>query len=123
MSAGKDASGSKNDIQQKGSTQTYLQRYTLIGALGLSTADEDVDGNDGRIHKTAEQPKQEQSEEEALEDWADLIKQASRQNELTGLYLKNKKTVDGWDRLKAMFKDREIELKKSIANPKTVVLP
>lgn len=53
MSAGKDASGGKNEIQQRGSTITYLQRYTLIAALGLSTADED---NDGRsIEPTKEQ--------------------------------------------------------------------
>jgi hypothetical protein len=45
MRAGKDSSGNKNDIQSIGSTRTYLQRYTLIGGLGLSTADEDNDGN------------------------------------------------------------------------------
>lgn len=39
-----DDSGAKNQIQQRGSTLTYLQRYTLIGALGLSSADEDDDG-------------------------------------------------------------------------------
>lgn len=50
MTAEKDASGSKNSIQQIGSTMTYLQRYTLIGALGISSADQDVD---------AEQPKKE----------------------------------------------------------------
>lgn len=44
MSGAKDASGGKNEIQQRGSTITYLQRYTLIAALGLSTADEDNDG-------------------------------------------------------------------------------
>lgn len=44
MSAIKDASGGKNDIQQRGSAITYLQRYTLIAALGISTADEDNDG-------------------------------------------------------------------------------
>ncbi len=44
MSGAPDGSGSKNMIQQRGSTITYLQRYTLIGALGLTTADEDVDG-------------------------------------------------------------------------------
>ena len=43
MSAGKDTSGSKNEIQSRGSTITYLQRYTLIAALGISTADEDTD--------------------------------------------------------------------------------
>lgn len=44
MSGAPDGSGSKNDIQKRGSTITYLQRYTLIGALGLTTADDDVDG-------------------------------------------------------------------------------
>lgn len=44
MSATKDESGGKNEIQQRGSSITYLQRYTLIAALGISTADEDIDG-------------------------------------------------------------------------------
>lgn len=45
MSGAADQSGSKNAIQASGSTITYLQRYTLIGALGLTTADEDNDGS------------------------------------------------------------------------------
>ena len=44
MDAVPDTSGSKNVIQARGSTVSYLQRYTLIGALGLLTADKDVDG-------------------------------------------------------------------------------
>ena len=52
MTAAKDTTGKKNDIQSIGSTRQYLQRYTLIGVLGLSTADED---NDGR---TSEKPKE-----------------------------------------------------------------
>lgn len=32
-----------NTIQQRGAVITYLQRYTLIGALGLTTADADID--------------------------------------------------------------------------------
>jgi ERF superfamily len=47
MAAAPDASGSKNVIQQRGSTITYLQRYTLIGALGLATADDDIDARLG----------------------------------------------------------------------------
>lgn len=43
MSARKDESGNKNEIQARGSTITYLQRYTLIASLGISTADEDTD--------------------------------------------------------------------------------
>jgi len=44
MTAEKDTSGNKNSIQSIGSTMTYLQRYTIIGALGIATADEDADG-------------------------------------------------------------------------------
>ena len=47
MKANPDTSGSKNIIQAIGSTVTYLQRYTLLGALGISTADEDIDGRLG----------------------------------------------------------------------------
>jgi hypothetical protein len=45
LSAGPDASGSKNSIQAIGSTVTYLQRYTLLSALGLATGIIDDDGN------------------------------------------------------------------------------
>lgn len=41
-----DDSGSKNLIQQVGSTVTYLQRYTLLAATGLATAED----NDGGTH-------------------------------------------------------------------------
>lgn len=44
MTANPDVSGSKNPIQARGSAIEYLKRYTLIGALGISTADSDIDG-------------------------------------------------------------------------------
>lgn len=44
MSALPDDSGAKNQIQQRGSSVSYLQRYTLIGGLGITTADSDDDG-------------------------------------------------------------------------------
>jgi hypothetical protein len=47
MTGAPDTSGSKNSIQSRGSTVSYLQRYSLIGALGLTTADEDMDA---RLH-------------------------------------------------------------------------
>lgn len=47
MEADADTTGSKNAVQAIGSTVTYLQRYTLIGALGIATADEDMDGRIG----------------------------------------------------------------------------
>lgn len=51
MEASADVSGGKSQIQAKGSTITYLQRYTLIGALGLTTADEDIDGRGTKMPK------------------------------------------------------------------------
>ena len=44
MTAGADTSGSKNAIQGIASTVTYLSRYTLTSALGIATADADMDG-------------------------------------------------------------------------------
>lgn len=41
---GVDTSGNKNAIQGVGSAVTYLQRYTLKAALGLSAAEVDNDG-------------------------------------------------------------------------------
>lgn len=39
-----DHTGNKNDIQSIGSARSYAERYTLKGVLGLTTADEDNDG-------------------------------------------------------------------------------
>lgn len=48
LSGPADSSGSKNAIQAIGSTLTYLQRYTLIQALGLAAADDDDGANHGK---------------------------------------------------------------------------
>ncbi|MBV9181374.1 MAG: ERF family protein [Acidobacteria bacterium] len=39
-----DPSGSKNPVQAIASTVSYLQRYTLLAAVGLAAADQDTDG-------------------------------------------------------------------------------
>jgi len=45
-----DSSGAKNNIQAIGSTVTYLQRYTLLSALGLAVDGQDKDAtNVGNI--------------------------------------------------------------------------
>lgn len=51
LSGPADTSGSKNSVQAIGSTLTYLQRYSLVQALGLAVS-EDRDGNAPR--KTGE---------------------------------------------------------------------
>ena len=53
LECGYDTSGNKNAIQSIGSAATYLERYTLKLALGLSAADKDDDG------KATSEPEQE----------------------------------------------------------------
>lgn len=48
LSAGADKTGNKNDIQAIGSALTYLQRYSLMLALGLSAANDDDGKSAGR---------------------------------------------------------------------------
>lgn len=120
MEAGKDDSGAKNNIQQKGSTQTYLQRYTLIGALGLSTADGDNDGNNGT---PPGENKKELSEAEIMELWKSQIERVSTKIELKGLYLKNKKVVDSNEKIKDIFKEKEDELNSNRPNNNKITMP
>jgi hypothetical protein len=47
LKAGADTSGSKNAIQAIGSTVTYLQRYTLLAAVGMATGGDDDGGASG----------------------------------------------------------------------------
>jgi hypothetical protein len=116
MEAEKDDSGGKNKIQQSGSTATYLQRYTLIGALGLSTADED---NDGR-GAPASQPQPEQTEEDFLDQWQQSVNECKTRIALTNLYLKNQKSVDGNAKVQAIFKARQEQL-PAVNNQKPVL--
>lgn len=104
MESVKDSSGAKNAIQQTGSTQTYLQRYTLIGALGLSTAEQDNDA------KTSE-PKVTELTKEELAQWEESIKEVKNKSDLTKLYTKNKKTVDLTPAIQALMKAKQDELK------------
>jgi len=55
LEADADTSGSKNSIQALGSTITYLERYTLLAALGLATKDQDDDGKAVTTRITNEQ--------------------------------------------------------------------
>lgn len=47
LSAGPDNSGTKNDIQAKASTLSYLEKYTFMAAAGLAAGMPDKDGNGG----------------------------------------------------------------------------
>ena len=52
LSGPADQSGNKNAIQAIGSTMSYLMRYSLVQALGLSTVDDD----DGKSASEPEKP-------------------------------------------------------------------
>lgn len=106
MQAAKDNSGAKNAIQQVGSTQTYLQRYTLIGSLGLTTAEEDNDAKTSNV-LTKEQ------EDDYLEQWKESIDGLKTRIELQNFFISNKKAIESNDKIKKMMKDREAELKKT----------
>jgi len=56
MTSPPDDSGSKNKIQQVASTVTYLQRYTLLSALGLATDETDDDGRGAGAKKPVQEP-------------------------------------------------------------------
>lgn len=58
MSAPNDTTGNKNAIQSIGSTNSYLQRYTLCNAFGIS-ADQDNDG-----HSAPQKPAKQLSEKD-----------------------------------------------------------
>jgi hypothetical protein len=55
MTGAPDTSGSKNSIQALGSTQSYLQRYSLYAILGLASTDQDRDGNNEEVYITDKQ--------------------------------------------------------------------
>lgn len=112
MKADKDNSGGKNAIQQKGSANTYMERYTLLGGLGIVAAED----NDGRGAKTTPEPQPEPTEEEVLAQWQQSVDGVSTRAALKSLYLSNRKAVDGNDKIKAIFKTREDQLP---ATPKT----
>lgn len=123
MEAGKDGSGFKNDIQQKGSTHTYLQRYTLIGALGLSTADEDNDGKGSGRSSNTTQKKQEMTREEVIDQWKREVEATRNRVELQALYVRNKKVVDADKDIQAIFRLQETVLKAQEAKAKTTSSP
>lgn len=107
MKAEKDSSGGKNNIQQKASTITYLKRYTLLGGLGISTADED---NDGRGNPTTNQAQPVQTEQEILDQWQQTVDEVKTRAALKAIYLSNRKAVDGNAKVQAIFKAREEQL-------------
>lgn len=88
MNAANDNSGSKNDIQAHGSAISYLQRYTLVGALGLGTAQDDPDGE----KKRPAAPVQEAGQANDIHpDMQMIIDECQKVAELTAVWNQNQK--------------------------------
>lgn len=75
MVAAPDTSGSKNAIQAIGSTVQYLMRYTFVGAFGITTADEDMDG------RLPEKPETAIDRSEVIKKIQELIKSKGNTDE------------------------------------------
>jgi hypothetical protein len=69
-----DAGGAKNKIQERASTITYLQRYTLKAITGLSEQDDDSDGFGPRTHDEIPKDLKQKAQEAAMLGWAELSK-------------------------------------------------
>lgn len=107
-----DASGKKNGIQQVASTITYLQRYTLLGASGLATKDEEHD-DDGRA---AGGGGDQYDAAGALQEWTDKANVAvnllalNETRKMAGQEFAAAKDVAGWDAFKAVVDKKRAEL-------------
>jgi hypothetical protein len=85
LSANVDGSGNKNHIQAIGSAVTYLQRYTLKAALGLSASKDD----DGR--NTVTPVSQKTLSEKQLSELRDLLADLGREEGKFVQYLNGQK--------------------------------
>lgn len=89
MSGYPDGSGSKNNIQMMASTVSYLRRYTLTGALGITVSGEDNDGGDAA--QDAPNDYYDQSKFDAsLPIWAESINNKKKTPMGILAYLENK---------------------------------
>lgn len=79
LSGGADTSGSKNAIQAIGSTLTYLQRYSLNAALGLSASNDD-DGNASGGNGSVSDEQRIVLQDKIEEVGADIVKFCERWN-------------------------------------------
>lgn len=104
MTANDDTSGSKNSIQARGSTVTYLQRYTLIGALGLGTTQDDVDA-----HRKDDQPA-------ALETIANQLALLNSKEELNKYYEQpDMREYHNNTKVLALFTKRKLQIESTTA--------
>lgn len=114
MTAYPDQSGSKNTIQQTASTVSYLRRYTVTGALGITVADEDDDG--AEVGEPAAQGVQYFDQavfDENLPDWQRSIEEGRKSNDDVLAYLVKKNAVLSPDQIETIngIKPNKVEVK------------
>jgi hypothetical protein len=88
MTAPSDTSGQKNSIQAIASTITYLQRYTLLAATGLTTKDMPDDDGKGGVKEPIKSKEQKVKEQIFAKDYTDDLNNAKSLDELGAIWAK-----------------------------------
>lgn len=107
LEAGLDQSGGKNSIQAMSSTVTYLERYSLLAAVGLATKDQDDD--DGRGSTQAKADGAWMKWETQLTS-AGTVDEVRRIRMLAGAAFEALGDVSSWNQFKTMADKKKAEL-------------
>lgn len=106
LEAGLDQSGGKNSIQAMSSTVTYLERYSLLAAVGLATKDQPDDDGAGSTQTKAD---------EAWMKWETQLTSAATADEvrriraLAGAAFEALGDVASWNQFKNMADKKKAE--------------
>jgi hypothetical protein len=101
------------DVQKMGSQITYLKRYSLMAMLGVSTADEDDDGNAASKPKQFEKPRVDYKEKQNNVDKikVELAKQTQgKSTEEKQRFLNDKLKVSSFKDVEKMNNDELINI-------------
>jgi hypothetical protein len=108
LSGAPDSSGNKNGFQAVGSAVTYLQRYTLKAALGLSAeVDDDAQGAAPRQEKRQQGPSR-----EAIEAATDSLSNSDDMDQLKAIWSDLPKAVQSVPAVINAKNERKTELDK-----------
>jgi hypothetical protein len=108
LQAAPDSSGGKNGIQSIGSTNTYLQRYTLLAATGVATEDqEDDDGRGAGVNPV---------DVELADKWIAKVKAAPTDSEVVAVWDAGIVAIE-----KAGDKNAYREFKEAVSSRRTAI--
>lgn len=106
LSSSPDDTGGKNNIQSIGSAVSYLQRYTLLAALGVATGEADDDG-------TSAGPHPETINERQVADLVAVLSEVGASKESLLKYLK----ADSLESIPAANYDTVVKIARSYRKP------